>query len=88
MVPSEVVTQSGHEGVPNLRQPPPLHPNDDGAVVVRHFQHRGKVLVSKHNELAPPLPLPLVPFPGENLVTGVAREANKVVLLIAGRFDD
>jgi hypothetical protein len=72
MVTREIVTQRGHEGVPYLGQPPHLHPNDDGAVVFRHFQNRAKILVGQHNEFAPSLPLPLVSFPREKFVTRVA----------------
>jgi hypothetical protein len=69
MVTREIVTQRGHEGVPNLRQPPPLHPDDDGAVVFRHFQNRAKILVRQHNEFSPSLPLTLVSFSREKLMT-------------------
>jgi hypothetical protein len=69
VVTSEVVTQGSHEGIPNLRQPPPLHPDDDGAIVFRHLQNWTKILVRQHNEFSPSLPLTLVPFSGEELMT-------------------
>jgi hypothetical protein len=88
MVASVVVPKGAHKSIPDFGQPSPLHPDDDRTLVFRHTQDRSKVLVCKHNQFAPPLPLPLVSFPREKFVSRGTGQTDKVFSLKAGGLDD
>jgi hypothetical protein len=88
MVASVVVPEGADKGIPNFGQPPPLHPDDNRTFVFGHAQDWGKVLVCEDNQLAPPLPLPLVPFPWKEFVSRGAGQTDKVFNLKASGLDD